>query len=151
MTSRPFYESDIDRSNEAAAIAVLADLYECSYRKLPISYGLDYALVRPDNSLLAIAEVKCRSNSSQTYPTIFVSALKRMKALELRRALNIPTLFVPVYTDGIFLIDFKEKPDSVTIGGRKDRGDKADIEPMIHYRTERLARAGFVDLISVAA
>ena len=144
---RPQYESPEDRLNERMAVAELCRLYECKAYKLPISYGLDYALVRDSDRIIALAEIKCRKNNAQRYETIMVAGLKRTIALSLRRALNVPTLFVPVFSDGVFIIDFKEKPDAVTLGGRRDRGDSADIEPMVHYRTERLIRAGFVNLI----
>lgn len=147
--ARPLYESAQDRLNERMAVAELCRLYQCKAYKLPISYGLDYALVRDPDQIIALAEIKCRTNNAQRYETIMVAGLKRSAALELRRALGVPTLFVPVFSDGVFLIDFKERPDAVTLGGRKDRGDSADIEPMVHYRIDRLIRAGFVDLTSV--
>lgn len=140
--SRPMYEQEEDIRNEQAAVRSLCASLHCeNFHKLPISYGLDYALIR-DGIVVAMVEIKTRTNSSQRYESIFVSALKRMKALELRRACNVSTLFVIAYMDGLFMIDFKEKPDWVSIGGRKDRGDSADFEPVVHYRTERLARVG---------
>lgn len=143
--ARPLYEQDSDRANERAAVDEICAALSCEAHKLPISYGLDYALTR-DDRVISMLEIKCRDNSSQRYETIMVSVLKRMKALELRRAAGVTTNLVAVFSDGIFMIDFNEKPDFVSIGGRKDRGDSADIEPVVHYRIERLARVGFVDL-----
>jgi hypothetical protein len=144
MNSRPIYETDADLARERQAVSVLCKFYDCTAVKLPISYGLDYSLIK-DGKVVAMVEIKCRTNSSQAYDTIFVSVLKRMKALELRRAAGIPTLFVPCFTDGVFVIDFNEKPDELTYEGRLDRMDKADQEPVIHYRTGRLSFVGCVN------
>lgn len=145
MNGRPMYESDADLARERQAVSVLCDLYKCKAIKLPISYGLDYSLIK-DGRVMAMVEIKCRTNSSKAYDTIFVSVLKRLKALELRRAAGVPTLFAPCFTDGVFVIDFNEKPDEVTYEGRLDRMDKADQEPVIHYKVDRLAFVGNVVL-----
>lgn len=137
--SRPLYESDDDLAKERAAVEALCSSLGCSYSKLPISYGLDYALHR-DGRVFSMIEIKCRNNTSQRYETIMVSVLKRIKALELRKSAHVTTNLVVAYTDGIYLIDFAEKPDYVAIGGRKDRSDSADIEPCIHYSVSRMAR-----------
>lgn len=146
--ARPLYESEDDLARERAVVEALCSSLGCTYCKLPISYGLDYALHR-DGKIISMIEIKCRDNTSSRYETIMVSVLKRMKALELRRAAGVTTNFVVAYTDGIYLIDFAEKPDYVAVGGRKDRGDSADIEPCVHYAVTRLARvAGPTQLVS---
>lgn len=134
---RPFYENDTDRTNERAVADKICSIMSCEAMKLPISYGLDYALCRGPE-IIAFAEVKRRKNHSARYDTIMVSALKRMKAREITLATGRPCFFAVEYDDGIFLIDFKEQPDRVEHGGRKDRGDSADMEPVIHYQVNRM-------------
>jgi hypothetical protein len=145
MNSRPIYETDADLARERAAVQVFCKVYGCTARKLPISYGLDYSLIGKTGHVTGMVEVKCRTNHSQMYDTIFISLLKRVKALEMRRAAGVATLFLPVYTDGVYMIDFNEKPDFITYEGRKDRGDTADQEPMIHYKVDRLRFIGSVE------
>ena len=134
---RPYYEASSDLVNEQLISRQVCTILSCDAKKLPISYGLDFALCRGAN-IIAFAEVKKRQNHSSTYETIMVSALKRMKAREITSATGRPCFFIVEYSDGIFLIDFKEAPDSVEHGGRSDRGDSADQEPVIHYRIDRM-------------
>ena len=147
---RPMYEDESDLAKERAVVRTLSETLGCTFRKLPLSYGLDYALIK-DDRIVTILEIKCRDNSSQMYDTIMVSLLKRMKALEIRKAANVTTQLVIGYTDGVYMIDFAEKPDLVSVGGRKDRGDSADIEPVVHYNVARLKRVGYVDLSAITS
>lgn len=119
--ARPLYEDEEDLARERAVVQALCSTLGCTYRKLPISYGLDYALLDGER-VMSMIEIKCRDNNSARYDTIMVSVLKRMKALELRKAASVTTNLVVAYTDGIYLIDFAQKPDYVAVGGRTDRG-----------------------------
>lgn len=134
---RPQYETEDDLQEERQIISKLRSALSCQSDKLPISYGLDYSMSR-DGNVIAFVEVKRRQNYSGTYDTIFVSALKRMKARELTLATGLPCFFVVGFDDGVFMLDFKEQPDSIERGGRKDRGDSADMEPVVHYKIERM-------------
>lgn len=134
---RPLYETEDDLQNELAVVKDLSSSLNCSYKKLPISYGLDYALVR-DEDVFAFIEIKCRKRHSQRHESLMVSAQKRVKAQELTRATGVPCMLVSAFTDGVYWINMAEKPDRVTFNGRTDRGDAQDVEPVIHYDTDRL-------------
>lgn len=135
---RPIYETDDDLQNELVVVKDLCSGLNCSYKKLPISYGLDYALIREED-VFAFIEIKCRKRHSQRHESLMVSAQKRVKAQDLSRATGVPCMLVSSFTDGVYWINFAEKPDKVTFNGRTDRGDAQDVEPVIHYATERLS------------
>ena len=134
---RPLYETEEDVQNELNVVKEICSGLNCSYKKLPISYGLDYALVRGED-VFAFVEIKCRKRHSQRHESLMVSAQKRVKAQELTRATGVPCMLVSAFSDGVFWISMSEKPDRVTFNGRTDRGDAQDVEPVIHYATERL-------------
>lgn len=136
--ARPMYECSEDWKKERAAISVLEEHFKAIGSKLPISYGVDYALVGKGDRILAFFEVKSRCNHSDRYESLFISALKRMKALELSAATGRPCYILAGYTDGIYLINFDEKPFKTTLAGRTDRGDSADMEPCVHYSKEQM-------------
>lgn len=134
---RPLYETEDDLQNELVVVKELCNVLNCGYKKLPISYGLDYALTRGEE-VFAFVEIKCRQRHSQRHESLMVSAQKRVKGLDLTRATGLPCMLVSKFTDGIFWVNLREKPDRVTFNGRTDRGDAQDVEPVIHYSTERL-------------
>jgi len=138
---RPLYETEADLSREAGVMQTAAEAWKCDYLKLPLSYRLDYALLR-DERLVALAEIRVRFVSVMQYPTIIFSVMKRATANMLSDQLYVPSLFVVQYDDALRYIDFTETPDDVTVGGRtgQARRDHADVELVGHYRTDRLKR-----------
>ena len=118
-----------------------AEKWNCDYMKLPLSYRLDFALVRR-NKLVALAEIRVRHVKAETYPTIIFSVNKRAKANELSDQTKVPSFFVVQYDDEIRYIDFAETPDEFQVGGRTgaNRRDQADVELVGHYDVGRMKR-----------
>jgi len=118
-----------------------AEKWNCDYMKLPLSYRLDFALVRR-NKLVALAEIRVRNVKAETYPTIIFSVNKRAKANELSDQTKVPSFFVVQYDDEIRYIDFAETPDEFQVGGRTgaNRRDQADVELVGHYEVSRMKR-----------
>ena len=118
-----------------------AEKWNCDYMKLPLSYRLDFALVRR-NKLVALAEIRVRNVKAETYPTIIFSVNKRAKANELSDQTKVPSFFVVQYDDEIRYIDFAETPDEFQVGGRTgaNRRDQADVELVGHYDVSRMKR-----------
>jgi len=118
-----------------------AEKWNCDYMKLPLSYRLDFALVRR-NKLVALAEIRVRNVKAETYPTIIFSVNKRAKANELSDQTKVPSFFVVQYDDEIRYIDFAETPDEFQVGGRtgSNRRDQADVELVGHYDVSRMKR-----------
>lgn len=134
---RPLYETKNDLQNEKQVVDYLATQWDATLMKLPIRYHLDYGIFRGE-TLVALAEIKCRTFEHNKYQTAMVCATKRMHALQLSQALGVPSLLVVRYTDKICYIDFAMMQDAAKFGGRKDRGDEQDLGIMIHYKTDRM-------------
>lgn len=138
---RPPYETAQDLRNERDVIAAYADVVQYAYQKLPIAYKADYGLLDKDSGeLKALVEIKCRNVNHDTYDTIILSLLKWHDINALAQRINIPAVFVIRYNDGVYSIPMREVPDAINIGGRTDRNDSQDIEPVIHYNVNRLRR-----------
>jgi hypothetical protein len=126
---RPLYESQEDLANEKATIDRLAAHWRCVAVKLPIRYELDYGLCR-NGDLMAWAEVKCRKVPREKYPTYMVSLGKVLAGLELAERTNLPFLLIVQWTDALGWIQPSAR--AVQMGGRRDRADCADVEPVVH-------------------
>lgn len=134
---RPFYETHGDLQNEKQVVDYLATQWDMIAFKLPIRYNLDFAFFR-GNTLVALAEIKCRTFESTKYPTCMICATKRMHAIQLSQTLGVPALLIYRFTDSIKYIDFGQIQDEVKLGGRKDRNDPQDMGIMIHYNLDRM-------------
>ena len=134
---RPMYESQSDLKREEDVVKELSAHWMCDYQKLPMSYQLDYALLR-EGKICALCEIKVRNVVSDYYGTLIISASKRLAGLQYSKMLGVPALLVVKYEDGLRFINFSEEPDSIGVGGRTDRGDMQDTEIVFHYETGRL-------------
>lgn len=131
---RPLYESPTDLANELDVAGVLAARWKVSPHKLPISYGVDFGLFR-DGAPVAWAEIKCRTNARDRYATYCIALGKAQAGLTLSRVTGRPFAIVVRWTDCLGYLIVKSIED-IRWGGRRDRGDAADLEPMAHWPTE---------------
>ena len=127
---RTMYESQIARDTEEGVITFACRKWGYDAHKLPISYGLDYALSKK-NKIVGYAEVKRRHNLKNKYPTIFIAQHKWMSA----KALELPCIWIVAWNDCLGYINFDTPYEYIAMGGRKDRSDPADQEPMVHWDT----------------
>lgn len=128
--ARPLYESANDRRRERAAMERLFEGTGRTVRKLPIRYGIDFAVIR-DGQIVSWAEVKCRYNSSALYPTLMISAAKIWTGINLSKDTLKPFFIVAEWTDGIgFLKVTDVSVFELGFGGRTDRDDEQDVEPV---------------------
>jgi len=130
---RPRYERPRDLTNEQRVAARMKER-GIDLRKLPISYRLDFAMFR-DGKLRGFAEVKTRNNRHDTYPTLMISLGKVMAARQLAEVSETRSVLLVQYLDGIYWCNFAS-PFEVAMGGRWDRGDDDDVEPVAHYPIE---------------
>lgn len=135
--TRPLYESQADRTNEQEVATDLFRYWRCTAAKLPIRYEVDYALCR-NGQIMAWAEIKCRTTPRGLYPTYMVSLGKVLAGLELQKRTNLPFLLVVRWSDSLGWISGPTARE-VTFGGRRDRADAADIEPMVHIPINQFA------------
>lgn len=128
--NRPRYEVAEDRAKEEAVAARVFSQFV--RHKLPDRYSVDWALFK-DGTLYGWAEIKCRN---KFYPRPFVSLGKVMEGLRLANNTGTPFFLVFQFPDGIFAKRIKEtdlERGNIMHGGRQDRGDWQDMEPVILF------------------
>ena len=130
---RPRYERPRDLVNESKVAERMAQR-GIELRKLPISYRLDFAMFR-DGKLRGFAEVKTRNNRHDSYPTLIISLGKVMAARQLAEISGTRSVLLVKFLDEIVWCNFAT-PFEVTMGGRWDRGDDDDVEPVAHFPIE---------------
>ena len=126
---RPIYESAADRDNERSVIDAIAERWKCDAWKLPLAYRMDYALAR-GTSIKAFAEVKCRSNERGAYDDYMLSLAKLAHARRLAEISLLPVYLVVRWSDGVGFCDLSAIIYRVEAGGRTDRNDPQDMEPV---------------------
>ena len=128
---RPTYETSEDLLNEKDVIEKFCGNWiNLSFAKLPKQYHLDYCLMMGD-SVTGFCEVKVRKNNHNRYSTYILSVAKVSAAKNLQDACGLSSVLIVKWTDKIGYASFKyDWP--VFVGGRKDRGDWQDVEPVAH-------------------
>ena len=144
--ARQMYESEEDRQKERAVIErVVGDKFHI--KKLPINLRADFGLFDKNNGTLRWwAEVRCRNNIRDKYPTLFVGLEKILSMVELVNTTGKPLAFIADWTDSTGRFDFRQgdKIDDfhITWGGRNDLRDEQDVEPVMHIPTDRFVFIG---------
>ena len=131
--ARPTYQTKKNLDGEKKAIELIADSWNVNFIKLPISYHLDYGMVR-DGVTVGFAEIKVRTNPVGSYSTYMIALSKAMKANELTTVTGKPCLLIVQWTDCLGWIDFSNDFE-LSFGGRTDRNDWEDQEPVALYPT----------------
>lgn len=137
---RPVYESSNDICREAGVAEILSSSWRCAIHKLPRLYSCDFAAMR-EKAIHAWLEIKVRNASYSTY---LISLHKWMKGVELAEVSGKPFFLVvswPVNGKQVVMYyPVTREKVRVVIGGRRDRNDPADIEPMVEIPTDRFRR-----------
>ena len=133
---RPIYETEKDLEKEERLALAFAQKYGAEAHKLPALYPLDYSYTK-DGSVVAFIEIKIRTNSFAAYPTYMISLSKITSARNIHIATGLPVLLAVKWGCGtVGFIDVNSPFENLTMGGRKDRNDEADIEPVVHWSME---------------
>ena len=104
--------------------------------KLPIRYRLDYAVLDDQGIIRRFYELKCRTCNMHDYFTYMLSAEKFMTAKQYIRDLGVPCSLIVRWKDMDGWANLKYCDYSLRVGGRKDRNDSQDIEPVVHIPIE---------------
>lgn len=128
---RPIYESGKDRARERQVIDKLLKPGQKAH-KLKMENRLDFAVVDQSNTVVALVEVKCRTNKMRAYPSYMLDIPKVMAARQLSEACNCPAFLFVQWADALGYISFGS-PFQVGFGGRTDRSDSQDVGLMAYF------------------
>jgi hypothetical protein len=138
---RPSYETGHDLSNEEAVASYLATRRDpLNWRKLPISYRCDYVFADSTGKIRFFAEIKCRTCSSKAYSTYLI-ALGKWDALNALANGSAPVFLIVRWTDRLGSLRVRPitRDTDLRIGGRQDRNDSSDLEPVVHLPIRQFA------------
>ena len=142
---RPLYETGEDLERERNVADAVASIWDCSFAKLPIKYGLDYA-IRADKGVVAWAEVKCRNYAMSDIGRLggyMLSLDKWMAAKSLSQSTGLPFLLIVNALDGLYYAKFQTfLAMRVDFMGRRDRNDWQDMEPCVLLDVKSFNRLG---------
>ena len=136
MNGRPTYETGEDLAREAGVAERLSNKWKCKVIKTPPKAPYDYCALR-DDYISAIIEIKVRNNASTKYPTYMLSVDNVIQCALHSGTIRCPFIVVVQFTDKL-LHWVLHNPDEdfadvrAKIGGRTDRGDAFDVEPVLH-------------------
>lgn len=134
MDARPIYENGETLAAEEATIRKAAKVWRCEYRKLPRQYRVDWAMVRA-GKIAAWVECKRRHNKRNKYPSLMLSLSKVAHGLDLERQTGLPFLLVVEWDDCLAYLRL-QGIGALRFGGRQDRGDWQDVEPVADFPVE---------------
>lgn len=136
--ARPFYEDENDRRREADVVRKLMSPND-TIQKLPIRYGVDFMIFRNETPFKWV-EVKCRNNPKDQYPDLMISVAKIVGGINLSEKTGIPFVLVIDWSDCICSLRiYNTDGFKMSWGGRADRNDAQDMEPVFHIPTAHFA------------
>lgn len=142
--ARPIYENRETMEQEEEVIKVFSARGKIEHHKMPRRYEIDYMLSRAGH-LYGWAEVKVRPGVEK-YESFIIGASKVLSGRRLAEVFGGRFLIIVRRTNDIMVLDATaERPFHVGIGGRYDRNDDQDVEPVAHYRWGGMTR---VDILS---
>jgi hypothetical protein len=141
---RPRYESESDRKHEALIVGEICNQWDVEAKKVPIRYEFDYALMKADMSswklepiVVGILEIKRRKKK---YKTLMISMQKVATMQMYSQQFDIPAILAVSWpneeTQYTILQQRRTAGYRIEWGGRRDRGDSQDEEPVIHIPVE---------------
>jgi len=135
--TRPMYETPADRGRELIALKAIESFSRKRGVKLPITYRVDFAM-EDRGEISSWIEVKCRNNTRNQYPTLSISLNKLMAGVALEERTKKPFFLVVHWEDFLGYIRINTLEGfKITMGGRTDRGDEQDKEPVVHIPVEQ--------------
>jgi len=136
MSERPIYENEASLKDEAGTAFEIEKAWKVDLVKMPMKNKIDFLMKNKKGESRAFVEVKNRACKRHKYPTYMISLDKWVSGLNMGFYTNIPFILVVNWDDEIGFLDcrkvVKEKLAEVNMGGRADRGDAQDIEPVVH-------------------
>ena len=129
---RLIYETAKDIESEKDIANFLRETHKLNCFKMPISYRIDWAVLSFLGKLQGFMELKVRNVSRNQYPTLMLSLGKCVTGCNLAQLTNTAFWVAVKWTDSFGICRVIQPLENVGIGGRMDRGDDADIEPVVY-------------------
>ena len=133
--TRPTYETKADLEVEKVVASQLKAEFGLDCRKLPVSYRIDWAVFK-GKKLVGFMELKARKVAKNKYPTLILSLSKLMAGCELASKTNTIFWLGVKWSDTFGVCRITSPFGNIEMGGRIDRNDSADIEPVVHLPIE---------------
>jgi hypothetical protein len=140
---RPRYESPEDLKNERRIADYVENKFGIILRKMPDQYYVDFMAFNTAGEPIGVMEMKRRNNPVDQYTTLDLGLKKWNHGSRFFHENALPFSFVVRFNDGVYF--YKYQPDDnknflIKWGGRKDRGDRQDEEPMVKIPRRRLKK-----------
>lgn len=139
--SRPFYETQKDRENEIKVAELLCEKWGCKFIKLKPLYEVDFALLRFEEDVEAVLEVRCRNYSWDELNErggVMISLHKWSAFKKMHTDFPLALIFALKLTDGIYAMIQKKgyafenpHPFKIKLTGSNHPRDKWDVEPLV--------------------
>tara|TARA_R100000951_G_scaffold113097_1_gene114476 strand:- start:299 stop:718 length:420 start_codon:yes stop_codon:yes gene_type:complete len=129
--SRPIYENESTLQAEKEFAQYAQQKLLCFLVKCPRSFKIDFAATRK-NQVVSFIEYRKRTNDFNEYPTFMIAASKKIAAQAINKASGLPVYLFVKWADHLGYTDLTNCKSSWNVGGRTDRNDPADFEPVIH-------------------
>lgn len=138
---RPTYESSADRDREAAVATFYAEKTGVEMKRCPKFYPCDWAAMK-GKELLALVEIKVRS---KRYGTLMLSLHKASTMIHYAAVADCEPIVIVRWLDvgEVGFANLMQVSRRASWGGRADRGDSQDEEPVIHVPTEEFSVVPF--------
>jgi hypothetical protein len=130
------YETESDRSHELEITQFLSEIWGCTFVKTPAAYSFDFVMMRKGRAV-GMCEIKDRSKH---YDTLMLSLHKWVDALRYAQVLDFPFLIIARTPEGIFWVNVMEIEVDTGVGGRNDRGDEQDMEPVVYLPYSKMKK-----------
>lgn len=128
MSPRPRYETDADLAREEAFSRIISERFKCTLQKLPIDMILDFVAIR-DGVAVGFVETKIRTTPVGAYDSLLISVTKFQAADRLMKRHGLKSSLCVRWSDAWGFLDMATADRGpVSFGGRRDRGDRRDVE-----------------------
>jgi hypothetical protein len=128
--ARTFYESSKDLDEEKSVATFLSSKWNLTFYKLKPSYKIDWIIFK-NGQVSTVAEIKRRHVNRLTYDTLMLSLDKWMTGKAMAAEMKVPFMLLIKWDDGLFWYKAGVSPVTYGFGGRKDRQDPQDMEPVV--------------------
>lgn len=135
------YENQETKAHEAAVAARAARVVDASFQKFPISYQIDGWFAHGGKPV-RLVEIKCRTYHRDDFETFMIDASKIEAGLRWAKLMDVPFVLIVQWTDQCCALVVTDDTDisDVQWGGRADRQDQNDMEPVIHFKQAKFKK-----------